>query len=403
MNILCIQETDWIKRGPHQQHHLLERLADRGHTVRVIDYEFLWQEDEDPARLRTRTTQQAPTQVIDDADLELIRPGMVKAPLLDMASIPVTHRNEINHQLKEFDPDVVVGLGILNAYLGARAARTHDVPFVYYVIDHLHRLLENRALEVVAKQVEKRTLRLADEVYVLNEGLADYAASFGAPREKITVLPGGVDYDQYQSADGSQRADELGLEDEHKVLFFMGWLYEFSGLKEVAERFAARQDEFDDYRLLICGDGDLYDELRQIRDTKLQDKLLLPGEVPFETIPEYLDLADVCLLPAYHNDIMDDIVPIKMYEYLASESPVVARDLPGIHKEFETGNGVVYVDDSADAFDRAVELIESGEYESLGTTAANYVERNDWEALTNEFKTDLQSLIKQQRATVLSD
>ena len=44
MRILYVQETDWINRGPHQQHHLMERMAQRGHEVRVIDYDLLWGE-----------------------------------------------------------------------------------------------------------------------------------------------------------------------------------------------------------------------------------------------------------------------------------------------------------------------------------------------------------------------
>ena len=27
MKILLLQETDWIKRGSHQQHHLMDRMA----------------------------------------------------------------------------------------------------------------------------------------------------------------------------------------------------------------------------------------------------------------------------------------------------------------------------------------------------------------------------------------
>ncbi len=36
--ILVVQESDWLKRNPHQQHHLLERLSLKGHEIRVIDY-----------------------------------------------------------------------------------------------------------------------------------------------------------------------------------------------------------------------------------------------------------------------------------------------------------------------------------------------------------------------------
>jgi len=39
MKILVVQESDWVLRGPHQNHHLMERLSIKWHEVRVIDYE----------------------------------------------------------------------------------------------------------------------------------------------------------------------------------------------------------------------------------------------------------------------------------------------------------------------------------------------------------------------------
>jgi len=46
MKILIIQDTDWIRRNPIQHTHLAERLAKRGHEIRVIDYEILWKRTE---------------------------------------------------------------------------------------------------------------------------------------------------------------------------------------------------------------------------------------------------------------------------------------------------------------------------------------------------------------------
>jgi len=40
MNILLLQEADWFNKGPHQQHHLMERLSKRGHNIKIIDYPF---------------------------------------------------------------------------------------------------------------------------------------------------------------------------------------------------------------------------------------------------------------------------------------------------------------------------------------------------------------------------
>ena len=45
MKILSLQETDWIKRGAHQQRHLMDYMALRGHDIHVINYEYLWKED----------------------------------------------------------------------------------------------------------------------------------------------------------------------------------------------------------------------------------------------------------------------------------------------------------------------------------------------------------------------
>ena len=37
MKILLAQESNWLKRNPHQQHHLMERLSLRGHEIVVIE------------------------------------------------------------------------------------------------------------------------------------------------------------------------------------------------------------------------------------------------------------------------------------------------------------------------------------------------------------------------------
>ena len=46
MKILIVQESDWLERNPHQQHHLMERMAERGHQIKVIDYSIDWPNDD---------------------------------------------------------------------------------------------------------------------------------------------------------------------------------------------------------------------------------------------------------------------------------------------------------------------------------------------------------------------
>ena len=70
----------------------------------------------------------------------------------------------------------------------------------------------------------------------------------------------------------------------------------------------------------------------------------LVGKKPYNEIPDFLAAADICILPAYPDEeIMQDIVPIKIYEYMAMGKPVITTMLPGIMKEFGEENGISYV------------------------------------------------------------
>ncbi|MDI6847454.1 MAG: glycosyltransferase [Candidatus Bathyarchaeia archaeon] len=51
---------------------------------------------------------------------------------------------------------------------------------------------------------------------------------------------------------------------------------------------------------------------------------------------------------------MRNIVPIKMYEYMACGKPVIVTKLPGIMKEFGHNNGVVYVNQPLEVLKKVV-------------------------------------------------
>jgi glycosyltransferase involved in cell wall biosynthesis len=128
----------------------------------------------------------------------------------------------------------------------------------------------------------------------------------------------------------------------------MGFLYHFAGLKELALELANNKHE--NLKLLIVGDGDAYSDLQKIVEKHdLSEKVLLVGKKPYNEIPGFLAATDICILPAYPDEeIMQDIVPIKIYEYMAMGKPVITTMLPGIMKEFGKENGISYVNNPAD-------------------------------------------------------
>ena len=155
----------------------------------------------------------------------------------------------------------------------------------------------------------------------------------------------------------------------------------------------------DRLKLLVVGEGDAYDELQQIKQKYgLQDRLILTGKKPYQEIPPLIAAADVCLLPAYPAErIMQDIVPIKMYEYMAIAKPVVSTRLPGVVREFGKDNGVVYISRPEDAVKKAGELIQDGSLKKLGARARRFAQRHSWDNITDEFEKILNEVIKGKR------
>ena len=395
MKILITQETDWLKRNPAQQHHLAELMSLRDHEVRVIDYELLWKNTTGKCLSSRRRVFENVTKIHPGAEVALVRPGFIRLPLLHYLSMAATHHAEVNRQVKEFAPDVIVGFGIVNSLWAANAARRYGIPFLYYWIDVLHRLVPRKALQPIGLFIEKMALKRSYRVLVINEKLKELVVRLGAAEDRTVVLRAGIDEKQFNpniSGDIIRKQYELSKED--LVLFFMGWLYKFSGLKEVALQLANHPDPR--LKMLIVGEGDLYTELERIqKEHSLRGRLVLAGRKDYAEIPSHIAAADICLLPACPDEkIMQDIVPIKLYEYMAMQKPVISTRLPGVVKEFSEANGIVYVDRPEDVIQKAIELADNNSLNTLGLKAREFAVKNSWQKIADEFESILLEAIQ---------
>lgn len=396
MKILVVQESDWLERNPHQQHHLMERMALRGHEIRVIDYPIDWPNDDDSGLVYHKEIHENISKIKPGANIDVIRPGFIKIKGLNYATLFFTHKKEIERQVEQFKPDIILALGILNSYNASRIAKKHNIPFVYYFIDVIYALIPEKAFQKLGQLFTEKTIRSADLVITINKKLSEFAYSVGAKPDSTILIDAGIDLNSYDpDLDDSAIREEYNIKEDDVVLFFMGWIYEFAGMKELARELGNNKDKYPNYKILVVGDGDAYDEMCQIRDEySLEDQLILTGKQPFEKIPEFLSSADFCLLPACIDEpIMQDIVPIKIYEYLAMKKVVIATELPGISKEFGYGHGIEYIHEASEVLDVVNRILDNDKYDEIAGTAREYVKSNDWESITDKFEQAMEKLL----------
>ncbi|MEP6993086.1 MAG: glycosyltransferase, partial [Acidobacteriota bacterium] len=101
------------------------------------------------------------------------------------------------------------------------------------------------------------------------------------------------------------------------------------------------------------------------------------GEVPYEELPQYLAGFDVCTIPFARTPLTEATNPVKLYEYLATGKPVVARRLP----EIEPFADSIELYDGPEDFDAALEraLASRPDEEALALGRRQIARENTWQ------------------------
>jgi glycosyltransferase involved in cell wall biosynthesis len=392
MKILIVQEADWEKGGVLQQHHLAERLQKKGHIIRVIDFEVKWKKENEIYSSRKISFI---SRTFSNQKICVIRPAFLRLPLLVYLSTLLSHTFEIYKQIIEFKPDIIVGFDVPNSYIALKLAKHYKIPFIYYIIDINYLFIPNAFLQPISKWIEKLTVQEADGVIAINEMLKSfYVNEINAPITNTYIIRAGIDEKRFNTNINSNIIrQKYGIKENENVLFFMGWLYTFSGLEEVATQLLNHQFETN-IKLLIVGKGELQEKLNLIKKKDIQNRIILVDWQPYENIPSFIAAADICLLPAHNNEIMRNIVPIKLYEYMACGKPVISTALQGVMKEFSQDNGIVFVSNTTKVLEKAVELITEKTVKLHGRKARKFVEKQSWDKVTIIFEQLLKNKIQ---------
>jgi glycosyltransferase involved in cell wall biosynthesis len=333
MNILFVHEADLLNKVVFEIHNLAEILS-KNHKVFAIDYEESWKKENifDFGTLRTREFKNV-SRAYNGRGFTLRRPGMIKFPLLSRLSAFFTHYCEIENIIKKEEIDAIILYSApTNGMQTLSLAKKYNIPVIFRSIDVLNRLVPNWFLRAPTRLFEKKVYENVDKIVAITPMLSDYVINLGASKDKVELLFTGVDTNQFNpEIDSKKLRKELNLSNDCKVIVFIGTLFEFCGMDRYIEQFPEILKEFPRTKLIVVGGGFLHEKLKQlVRDLKLEDSVILTGFQPYEMMPQYINLADICINPFQVNDTTRDIMPGKILQYLACGKPVIATPLPGM-------------------------------------------------------------------------
>jgi len=117
-------------------------------------------------------------------------------------------------------------------------------------------------------------------------------------------------------------------------------------------------------------------------------------------MPQYINLATICINPFLITDATRDIFPAKIVQYIACGKVTIATPLPGITTLLPgKSHGVIYASSATDMVKEVVSLLKSPEYgQQLGCAGLNYVrQEHDHKVIAHQLETKLEEAIKEKR------
>jgi glycosyltransferase involved in cell wall biosynthesis len=248
--------------------------------------------------------------------VEVVGPLGVAAPLR-LASL-----------LRTSPPAVLHLHGSRAGFLGSLAARMAGVRPVVYTAHALafHRPLPP-GLHALAGRAEAVTGRLADRVICLTTGDCEAIIRRGVPRERIAVIPNGIDPDRFAPSDAAAVRDacrrELGLRADDVAITMVARLVPQKDPLSFVRMARSVADQIPEARFLLVGDGPLRPQVEaEVRTQGLDGRLRLTGFR--DDIPALLAAADLVVSPSLWEGL-----PLLALEAMAAGKPLVATDLPG--------------------------------------------------------------------------
>ena len=228
---------------------------------------------------------------------------------------------------------------------------------------------------------ETSVARAADRVITLTEGMRRNLVERGVPEDRVSVVPNGVDSDRFVPRErDAELASRLDLPADEPVIGYIGSFVEYEGIDDLVEAAGVLAGQGRRFRLLLVGDGlSLSDVRAKIEAAGLQRRAVLTGRVPHEDIARYYSLVDICPYPRKPWEVCEIVSPLKPFEAMAQEKPVVVSRTAALEEIVIDGaTGVVFDAGSIPALARALAglLDDSDLRQRLGGAARRWILAN---------------------------
>ncbi|MDW7726659.1 MAG: glycosyltransferase family 4 protein [Candidatus Methanoperedens sp.] len=212
----------------------------------------------------------------------------------------------------------------------------------------------------------------------------------GIAEKRIIYLPNGADTKRFHHiTDKNNLRKIFGIPEDDIIILSLGRLTEVKKPKKLIEVFPLIEKEIKDVTLVIAGNGELLDVIKELIKQKKLEKVKLLGYVDNEkTAPNLYACSDYYIMTSEYEG-----QPLTLLEAMASGLPCIVSDIPNL-KIVEDANCGIVVDFSDE--EKAAQKILNYIKEDNSIHARNarkYAEDNlDWSIIAGKYLKEFETI-----------
>ena len=230
------------------------------------------------------------------------------------------------------------------------------------------------------RREEKIACRRAHKVIVVAEEHIERIEGLGIKPENIVVVTNTEDVDHFRGLPLDQN-----LIDQYKndfIILYFGGLSGHRGLETAIEALPQVRREIPNAKLLLVGSGYYEKKLRQItEEAKVSKYVIFAGHQPFKTMPSYINLCRVGLIPHISTPHIETTMPNKIFQFMLLGKPVVVSSTRPMMRVVQDAQcGLIFQErDAASLAETIIKLKDANLRRKLGENGKQAAEnRYNW-------------------------
>lgn len=289
-------------------------------------------------------------------------------------------------------PDVVIGSSVhpFAVLAGWWLAKKYKAKFIFEVRDLWPQTLIDmkaiRASSLIARMLytwEKFMYKKAKKIIVLLPKAKEYIKKHGIDDQKIIWIPNGVDLERFDSPELLDKSSEVAkafvkYKNKFKVVY-TGAHGPANGLEVVIDAAYLLFKKSIEVHFFLIGDGTERKNLIQKARQKNIDNITFIDPVPKSQIPSILQQSDLLLICLKRLGVYKYGISMnKMYDYLASEKPIIMSSDIDDNVIKSAKAGIVVEPENPEALAEGVIKIKKmsqKERQQFGNNGRSYVEK----------------------------